>query len=251
MRNDFIPPSVVSHLKAPMQKRLLLLYLITIPFFVSGQKIGIETINESKIKTWVPKFIFEYQAVYHFGDSEGESDLILILGMDKNYAQIKTGAWSEDGKSWIWRYENLQNVRIEGSKFYSDKTNGEFVLYSNNNKRIKGLKVHESWSPTTEKGEFEIGIKTGLINSNFLGKYPQASMRELSHEELNGMTKPDLQIMRNEIFARYGFIFKSGEKMDLYFQNQDWYNGQHDQVNAFLTNLEKENIKLIQQIENN
>jgi hypothetical protein len=56
--------------------------------------------------------------------------------------------------------------------------------------------------------------------------------------------------MRNEIFARYGYKFKSGGEMDKYFKSQDWYSGQHDNVNDFLTELEKENIKLIRQIEN-
>jgi len=233
-----------------MRNRYLLLFLTLIPLVVSGQKIGSERIDESKIKTWVPKFTFEYQSIYHFGDSEMESELILIFGIEKDYAQLKTGNWSDDGKSWIWHWENLKNVRIEGSKFYSNKTNGEFVIYESN-EHIKGLKIYESWSPLMDKGEFEIGIRTGLINSNFPGKYPQASMRILSPEELNEMTKPNLQIMRNEIFARYGYKFNLGGEIDLYFKNQDWYSGQHDNVNAFLTNIEKENIKLIQRIENN
>lgn len=232
-----------------MRNKLLLLYLIIAPFIVNGQKIGSETIDESKVKAWVPKFTFEYQGIYHFGDSEMESELILILGIDKDYAQIKSGGWSRDGKSWIWHYENLKNVRIEGNKFYSDKTNGEFVIYNNGIERIKGLKIHESWSPLSDKGEYEIGLKTGLINSNFPGKYPQASMRQLSKEELIQMTKQDLKIMRNEIFARYGFIFKSGGEMDTYFRSQDWYNGQNRDVNNFLTELEKDNLKLIRQIE--
>ncbi|MDE5422754.1 YARHG domain-containing protein [Ancylomarina sp. DW003] len=231
-----------------MRNRLLLLYLIIVPFVVSGQKMGAERIDTSKIKTWEPKFTFEYQSIYHFGDSEMESELILILGIDKDYAQIKTGSWSDDGKLWIWHWENLKSVRVEGSKFYSDKTNGEFVIYESK-ERIKGLKIYESWSPSMEKGEFEIGIQKGLINSNFPGKYPQASMRKLTREELSELSKSNLQIMRNEVFARYGFIFKSGEKMDLYFQNQDWYNGQYKNVNSFLTELEKDNLRLISQLE--
>jgi hypothetical protein len=38
--------------------------------------------------------------------------------------------------------------------------------------------------------------------------------------------------------------------MDKYFKHQDWYSGQHDNVDKFLTDLEKENINLIQQFEN-
>jgi hypothetical protein len=38
--------------------------------------------------------------------------------------------------------------------------------------------------------------------------------------------------------------------MENYFSSQDGYFGQYDDVNDFLTNLEKENEKMIQQIEN-
>jgi hypothetical protein len=38
--------------------------------------------------------------------------------------------------------------------------------------------------------------------------------------------------------------------MDNYFKNQSWYRGQYDNVDQFLTDLEKENIKIIQEIEN-
>ena len=56
--------------------------------------------------------------------------------------------------------------------------------------------------------------------------------------------------MRNEIFARYGYIFNSGGEMEAYFKKQDWYSAHHSDVNNFLTELEKENIKQIKSIEN-
>ena len=178
-----------------------------------------------------------------------ESDFILILGLHNCYGQIKSGAWSNDGSAWIWTYRNLSNIRIDGNKFYSDQTNGEFVIYDNGKKKIKGLKIYNSWSGLTKNDEYEIGIKSYSINDYFNGKYPQASKRILSIDELKKLTKLNLKIMRNEIFARYGYKFKPGGEMEKYFKSQTWYSGQHDNVNGFLTNLEKENIKLIQQIE--
>ncbi len=115
------------------------------------------------IKPWFPKLEFEYQSVYHFGDSEWESNLILICGLDKWYAQIVTGSWLSDGKSWINNYENLTN------EFYSDKTNGEFVLYDSKNGRIKGLIVYKSLS--RDDGQ-EIGYNSHSITDNYLGRFP-------------------------------------------------------------------------------
>jgi hypothetical protein len=217
---------------------------------VTGQIIGFEQIEDSKVTPWNPKLTIEFQYVYHFGESEAESDLIIIFGLDKEYAQIKSGKWNENGQRWISHYENLTNVKIDGNLFYSDQTNGQFVTYDNGQEKPKGLKVYKPWSGLTENDEYEIGIKSYPIDDYFSGKFTQASKRVLSRDELKKMPKSDLKIMRNEIFARYGYKFKSGGEMDKYFKSQDWYSGQHDNVNDFLTELEKENIKLIRQIEN-
>ena len=230
-----------------MRTKLIVLLILILQIGVFGQQGTFEGVDDSKINSWLPKLEIEYQAVYHFGNSEWESNLILICGFDKWYAQIVSGQWSDDGKAWIRQYETLNNVRVKGNKFYSDKTNGEFVCYDTEQKRIKGLKVYKSWSG--DDG-YEIGYLSHSVSQEYSGKYPQASLRQLDIDELQRMSKNDLMIMRNEIYARYGFIFKSGGMMDIYFKKQNWYNGQHDDVTNFLTGLEKENIKLIQQIEN-
>lgn len=102
----------------------------------------------------------------------------------------------------------------------------------------------------------EFNTKCGNIpeyytpNKKLDGKYPQTSLRPLLKSELNGLSKWELKIMRNEIFARHGYIFKT-EKMKNYFKKQGWhYGGIHDNVDLLLTPIEKENIKLIKQYEN-
>jgi len=229
-----------------MKTKLIIIFSI-IQFTAFGQ-VSFDNIDTSLVKKWNPKLEIEYQAVYHFGDSEWESKLILISGLDKWYAQIESGSWSGSGNelTWVYSYENLTNVRVVGNKFYSDKTNGEFVYFEGTNGRIKGLKVYDSWSG---EDEFEIGHKLNSLQTIYSGRFPQASMRLLSTDELQKMSKKDLKIMRNEIFARYGYMFKTGGEMDLYFQQQDWYKKQHDSVNQFFTDLEKENIILIREVE--
>jgi len=46
------------------------------------------------------------------------------------------------------------------------------------------------------------------------GFFPEASERRMSHNELAGMSLQDLKIMRNEIFARHGYIFKTQEMIN-------------------------------------
>ncbi len=63
------------------------------------------------------------------------------------------------------------------------------------------------------------------------------------------MNLEDLQIMRNEIFARYNYIFKSGGEMDTYFKKQSWYIRINKNVDQLLTDIEKVNIKSIRKVE--
>lgn len=59
-----------------------------------------------------------------------------------------------------------------------------------------------------------------------------------------GISANDLDVMRNEIFAEYGFIFKS-EKWKKYFESKPWYKPQYENVDKFLTETDKHNIKFI------
>jgi hypothetical protein len=54
--------------------------------------------------------------------------------------------------------------------------------------------------------------------------------------------------MRNEIFARHGYIFKTND-MKLYFESQAWYSPKYEDVTSFLTEIEKGNIELIKRYE--
>lgn len=79
--------------------------------------------------------------------------------------------------------------------------------------------------------------------------YPEASERDLDDSELMEMTKRELKIMRNEIFARHGYIFKTKD-MKNYFSAQNWYRPMYSNVTNRITIIEKKNIDLIKSFEN-
>jgi YARHG domain len=225
------------------------LALVIITKLIPAQIIGFETIDTSQVSPWIAKVADDYQSVYHFGDSELESDFLLIRGNDQWDGQIRSGIWAEDGKSRISVFKNLTNVSIKGNKFYSDETNGEFVIYHDGQNDIKGLKVYTSWSGLTKNGEYEIGRKSYPVADYFSGKFPHVSMSILSGDKLRTISKADLKLMRNEIFARYGYRFKTGDAMDTYFRAQEWYTAQNNNVDSCLTDIEKTNIKTIKSLE--
>ena len=58
------------------------------------------------------------------------------------------------------------------------------------------------------------------------------------------LTQEDLDVMRNEIFAEYGYRFQS-EKWKTYFARQPWYTPRYDNVDPMLTDIDRYNIRFI------
>ena len=80
------------------------------------------------------------------------------------------------------------------------------------------------------------------------GRFPHTSDRLLNSDDVRNLSKADLKIMRNEIFARRGYIFKAAD-MKTYFQYQSWYVPKYDDVTPLFTEIEKRNISLIKSYE--
>jgi uncharacterized caspase-like protein/TolB-like protein len=80
------------------------------------------------------------------------------------------------------------------------------------------------------------------------GKYPEASTRYLTESDLAGKSAEELKIIRNEIFARHGYIFTTPSMKD-YFSKQSWYKPTANDVNSMLTPIEIANIALIKEYE--
>ena len=87
-------------------------------------------------------------------------------------------------------------------------------------------------------------ISINLSQYYIEGKYKVASCRFLIDSDLVNLSKMELRIMRNEIFARYGYKFKS-DKLKTYFDSKEWYKPTIENVDEFLTDIEKRNINFI------
>ena len=79
-------------------------------------------------------------------------------------------------------------------------------------------------------------------------RFPNTSERLLTKRELSRYSRWELKIMRNEIFAKYGYIFKS-EDLRNYFNKQSWYKPRYSDVSDKLTAIEKENVATIKSME--
>lgn len=103
----------------------------------------------------------------------------------------------------------------------------------------------ENFVYTKEEQQREI---QKVISSMTPGMYPELSERRIKDSEIQGASKHDLRLMRNEIFARHGYIFKSPDLRE-YFSGYDWYKPRYDNVEDRLSEIEKYNIELIKKYE--
>ena len=78
--------------------------------------------------------------------------------------------------------------------------------------------------------------------------YDWLSQRRATEDDLAGKCKKELRIMRNYIFARHGYIFKSDD-LRQYFSQYDWYTPISRNVTKELSKIERANIKLIEAYE--
>ncbi len=90
-----------------------------------------------------------------------------------------------------------------------------------------------------------VAIAVAAIEQNE-SEYPYTSERIISEEELYGMTSQELKIMRNEIFARHGYIFSSPDLIE-HFSTKTWYSPETTDVT--LSDIESKNVDIIKHYE--
>ncbi|MEH7304535.1 YARHG domain-containing protein [Neobacillus drentensis] len=76
---------------------------------------------------------------------------------------------------------------------------------------------------------------------------PASDKRVMSVEDIANLTKGQLRLARNEIYARHGYIFKS-QDLQTYFSSKSWYHPDHS-FDGSLNEVEKENVDFIKERE--
>lgn len=89
-------------------------------------------------------------------------------------------------------------------------------------------------------------INAGSMEEEYV--LPESNSRVLEADELSGMTKAELRIARNEIYARYGWWFESEDLAD-HFDGKAWYAAGSYTDNINLSDIERANIDLISEME--
>jgi hypothetical protein len=146
-------------------------------------------------------------------------------------------------------------VKVQGDSLYSfdmkepgtDQYDGHFQFSIN----TKQSALTGKWSPfkngAASSKEFSLKKVSYEYKTN-TGYYPESSQRLLTHEDVENLVKEELEVMRNEIYARHGYSFKDKE-MRLRFDTTSWYIPMGIDIRDKLTDIEVQNIDLIYRYE--
>ncbi|EKS4344303.1 YARHG domain-containing protein [Clostridium sporogenes] len=188
---------------------------------------GVYKLKEEDKKKVLNK-IFSYKANDSFQKENYEECAKLLEKAKKNGYNIKEFA----------KYnELLTKLNTEDKKQFEDNSSSQYT-YKNSNPTIGESHVN-SLGDVYYKNHNEYNNLQGYI-------VPQSNQRYLTEDELKNYDKYTLNLIRNEIYARYGYAFKE-EPFKSYFSNKNWYvkDESFKGADSELNNYELKNIKLL------
>lgn len=149
-----------------------------------------------------------------------------------------------------------QYIKGYNAKHYEGRTSTEYDATSTQDnsgssaKKSGKKRSHYSNSRSQQNTDYDDASYENSYSStaNGQGQYTVASERLLTEDDLAGLSARELKIMRNEIFARHGYIFKT-EDMKAHFNSQPWYEGRYDDVSSMLSDIEIKNVSFIKRHE--
>lgn len=137
----------------------------------------------------------------------------------------------------------------------------------------KGQKVTRIGKTSNGWSKIKTGSVTGYVSNSYLSTsqdggddggsggsktsgyiLPESNTKNYTKSELSSLSKSDLRLARNEIYARHGRKFNDKSLQD-YFNGRSWYSGTVDpatfdaNINSYLNSYELANLKLIKELE--
>lgn len=172
--------------------------------------------------------------------------LFSTLGAEGSYYYDKNGADRE--LTLVGTYESYGDELWVVLKEYNKdgKHTGTFYVKKSTEDRseISGTFVLES-----NGKEMPFELSTNEVQPDYSSSYGYAAgQRVLSESELQAFSQEELRILRNEVYARHGHIFKS-QDLTSYFSRFDWYHPDTNDAFDRLSEMEKNNILIIKEVE--
>ena len=194
-----------------------------VSFFVSIYEEGVDTRGYVIEK--------EQMVLYH---SEKQAFTSVPLTSLNNRDLYREAAYKLIGDSIIEIKGNQHEYKLE-NQFYNFETQYRYLHISTEGK-VTELDSDRHFDFT--KYTF---IDESYLTGHF-ARYVEGSGYNIW--ESDHLTIEDLDVMRNEIYAEYGYRFRSN-KWRYYFSEKQWYHPRYNNVDDQLTAIDKANLKVI------
>lgn len=147
-----------------------------------------------------------------------------------------------------WEFHDFNNdvltIKIEGTRSYEY----EYLSFYGPEKTTEVEKEEFSDLLTIMTSSDQL---TKLKRADFAvhDKYNIGTKRKLTSSDLSGLVINELAYLRNEFYARKGYVFQTNMKMKNFFEKQSWYSPVSDNNHVKLNVIEKQNTLFIKKLE--
>jgi hypothetical protein len=223
-------------------------------YFAPKSNYSVEIIGDIRIEK--PKkdvFVCLFRLKSRWQTKEVEADFALTLQEINNQLKIieelEEITFNNQPKNQL-----LQKAFV--ANYFGGKINNKTVA-TNSNNPLNDAKTDEDTDEVVAQKQliYDDAAENVVFVANrnsptevYKREYPFTSEQYLSKYDLAEFGMEELRIMRNEIFAWHGYIFKS-EDLQKYFLQTSWYKPRFHNVSDYLSTIEKQNIKMIKATE--
>ena len=152
---------------------------------------------------------------------DGDYLFYSVYSQQKDYLRV---AYLEG----LFYMDGSDTIHFDGKDSWSNSVIGTIYLLDNGNVAVESIVTEYApdsmWSLNIPYVELVPCLSDPIDNSNRLSStylYPSDS-QYITEWELNQYTRDEIVLIRNEIYARYGYNFSDAD-IRAYFESQSWY----------------------------
>ena len=188
-----------------------------------------------------------------------KADTIIISGEPERkpvFHGVKLGMGIDEAET-LLKDAYMDDGVVDNKKTYINPNTGSAVRLTVDNDHVKEIIATQLTEEEIKefvdlKNQEETDAEAEQKDMSEEYIFPDSNKRYLTEEEVLSMDAATLKIARNEIFARYGYIFKS-EDLKAHFKGTSWYRekvkAEKFDADKTFNKFEKKNIELLKRAE--
>lgn len=179
-----------------------------------------------------PKCGYNLTQPQHSGNGNGGNAIIIVLIVAIVLVVLGVGIY-------------LMSTHVVGNKMNAEASDSDSVAVDAaasdttmlDSSYIVGQQYDNAATDASSDNSSNTDYSSGTSNAD----YDWLSYRKADYSDISDVPSSELRIMRNWIYARHGYIFRSDD-LRRYFSQFDWYTPQYHDVSSQLNDIERYNV---------